>query len=244
MSVLSIGLGAAGGVDAADLSFPVPALRAASLAVNTNWTGLFIGAEGGQGWGTDQLFFPGPLSRTSRFDTSGGSAGATIGYHFQLPVSNWVFGIEGNLDWTDIKGTTPCPVATFSCSTKLDGLATGTGRIGYAWSNFLVYGKGGFAWGRDRAWGTSATGVVVERTAQVDRIGYVVGAGIEYMFAPNWAAKLEYNHIKFDSTTVAARTPGGTFIENIELSGRSLDMVKGGVNYHFNWLPPAVLVRN
>ena len=224
--------------------FGVAPVKAAFTPVATNWSGLFIGAEGGTGWGTDQLFFPGPLTRTTSFDTSGALAGAVMGYNFQLPGSNWVFGIEGNLDWADIKGTTPCPLATFNCHTKLDALASGTGRVGYAWSNVLVYGKAGFAWGRDRALGTSATGAIVERTALIGRTGYTFGAGIEYMFAPNWAAKFEYDYTKFDSKVVAANSPTGTFIENVELGGRSINTVKGGVNYHFNWVPPAVLVRN
>jgi outer membrane immunogenic protein len=232
----------AGSARAADLG--VAPVKAAFVPVSTNWSGLFIGAEGGTGWGTDQLFFPGPLTRTSSFDTSGALAGVVIGTHFQLPGSNWVFGIEGNLDWADIKGTTSCPLAGFSCSTKLDAYASGTGRIGYAWSSFLLYGKAGFAWGRDRAWGASATGAVVEHTTRIGRSGYTLGAGIEYMFAPNWAAKLEYDYTQFDSRTVAAKTPAGTFIENIELSGRSFSTIKGGINYHFNWVPPAVLVRN
>ena len=56
--------------------FGVAPVKAAFTPVATNWSGLFIGAEGGTGWGTDQLFFPGPLTRTTSFDTSGTLAGA------------------------------------------------------------------------------------------------------------------------------------------------------------------------
>jgi len=244
ISWLSLGLGAAGGAAAADLPVTVPAVKATALAATTNWTGLFIGAEGGQGWGTDQLFFPGPLTRTSGFDTSGAVAGGVIGYNFQAPVHNWVFGFEASLDWADINGTTPCPLVGFDCASKLDEILAGTGRVGYAFGNALLYAKGGFAWSRNRASGTSrATGAIVERTGQVGRSGYTLGAGAEYMFAPNWSAKLEYDYYHFDSKTVVATTPGGTVLENVELTGRSLNLIKGGVNYHFNWVPPAVLAR-
>ena len=33
------------------------------------------------------------------------------------------------------------------------------------------------------------------------RDGYTVGAGIEYMFAPNWSAKIEYQYYNFGSGT-------------------------------------------
>jgi outer membrane immunogenic protein len=244
MALLSIG-GAAGSAAAADLSFPVPTLKAASLQATTNWTGLFIGAEGGRGWGTDQLFFPGPLTRTSSFDTSGAMAGGVIGYNWQAPAGNWLFGVEASLDWADIHGAVPCPLAGFDCSTRLDAIYAGTGRVGYAWGNVLLYAKGGYAWSPDRAIATSlATGAIVERTDRVGRNGYTLGAGADYMFAPNWSAKIEYDYYKFDRTTVAASTPAGTFVENVELTSRSLNIIKGGVNYHFNWVPPAVLVRN
>ena len=67
-----------------------------------------------------------------------------------------------------------------------------------------------------------------------DRWGYAVGAGLEYGFAPNWSAKLEYMHYGFDDIT----SPGGTIGPPITLGLRA-DTVKAGVNYRFGWGGPA-----
>src|SRR3569623_2807668 len=87
-----------------------------------------------------------------------------------------------------------------------DWLASGTGRLGYSWGPGMIYAKGGGAC-RDNG-GLSANAGTV---ALVDRndTGYTVGAGLEYMFAPAWSAKIEYQYYNFDRTNVAITGVGG-----------------------------------
>jgi outer membrane immunogenic protein len=66
--------------------------------------------------------------------------------------------------------------------------------------------------------------------------GWLLGAGIEWAFAPNWSAKVEYNYLGLDDRTftVPAGSPflaGDTFTQ----SNRNIQMVKVGINYLFNW---------
>jgi outer membrane immunogenic protein len=240
---LLAGIGLAGAASAADLATKAPAYRAPPVML-TNWSGLFIGVEGGGGWGRDSLFFPGPLTATGGFDTSGAVAGGVIGYNWQTPGSSWVFGLEGNFDWADIKGTTICPNPTFNCGTKIDQIHTATGRIGYAWDKVMVYGKGGYAWSNERAEVVvPGTGAINDATGWTGRDGYTLGAGLEYMFVPNWSAKIEYDYYHFDGKTRAANTPAGVFIENITMNSRDVNVVKAGLNYHFNWSPSPVLAK-
>ena len=68
------------------------------------------------------------------------------------------------------------------------------------------------------------------------RDGYTVGGGIEYMFAPNWSAKAEYQYYNFgDSRFVApaALVPFGSFHNDDHT-------IKAGINYRFNLGGPAV----
>ena len=68
------------------------------------------------------------------------------------------------------------------------------------------------------------------------RDGYTVGAGVEYMFAPNWSAKAEYQYYNFGDTRFVAPAvlaPFGTF-HNDEHT------LKFGVNYRFNFAAPVV----
>ncbi len=201
-----------------------------------DWSGFYIGAEGGGAFGSDNLFFPDPFfpSATGRFDTSGAMAGGVVGYNWQAPGSNWVFGVEGNLDWADINGTAICPSGA-SCSSNLNEIFTGTGRIGYAWNSVLLYAKGGFAWTNDRADVVDpVAGGIIDSTGRVGRDGYTLGAGLEYMFAPGWSAKVEYDYYNFGATTVSGSTPGGAFVEPITLANYSVNSLKAGINYHFN----------
>ena len=90
-----------GGV-APDPSFaPVPA------APGTNWTGAYIGAQGGYGWGQTQwpdvFGVVAPGGSLPRFDNSGWLAGGTIGVNAQS--GRFVFGVEGEILATGIKGS-------------------------------------------------------------------------------------------------------------------------------------------
>jgi outer membrane immunogenic protein len=206
-----------------------------------DWSGFYIGAEGGGGFGSDRLFFPAAGTSTGRFDTSGAIAGGVIGYNWQAPGSSWVFGVEGNFDWADIGGSTVCPNVAFNCGTNLNEIFTGTGRIGYAWNSVLMYAKGGYAWTNDRAdVFVPGTGAIGDSTGRAGRDGYTLGVGLEYMFAPNWSAKVEYDYYNFGGKTMNGNTPAGVFIEPITMTNYSVNAVKAGINYHFNWGGPVV----
>jgi outer membrane immunogenic protein len=72
-------------------------------------------------------------------------------------------------------------------------------------------------------------------TASNTKDGYTVGAGLEYMFAPNWSAKAEYQYYNFGNTTITAGPAPvvGARFRDDEHS------VKVGVNYRFGWGGPA-----
>jgi outer membrane immunogenic protein len=110
-----------------------------------------------------------------------------------------------------------------------------TGRIGYTWGPALLYAKGGYAW-RNGGLGVNVAGVPQPFTATGNsKDGYTVGAGLEYMFAPNWSAKAEYQYYNFGSTTF---TSGPADIVGVR--GREDEhTVKVGVNYRFGWGGPS-----
>ena len=88
------------GAIAADLS--VAPLYKAPPAVVTqayNWTGFYIGINGGGGFGRSAW------DTTGSFNTSGGLVGCTVGYNYQ--VGQAVFGVEGDIDWADAATDSP-----------------------------------------------------------------------------------------------------------------------------------------
>ena len=119
---------------------------------------------------------------------------------------------------------------------KNNQLGSVTGRVGYTWGPALLYAKGGFAWRDNNNIGVSVAGVPAAfTTASTQKDGYTVGAGLEYMFAPNWSAKAEYQYYNFGSTTFTsgpAPIVGARFRDDEHT-------VKVGVNYRFGWGGPA-----
>jgi outer membrane immunogenic protein len=202
---------------AADLPRAMPAKAPAFVPVTYNWTGFYLGINGGYGWGR---------SRWSGFgtsnDPSGGMIGGTIGYNWQAMGSPWVFGLEGDIDWTDIKSTFANAACPTGCQTKNNWLGTARGRVGYAWDRVMLYGTGGAAFGDIEANQGGRPG------ASDTKVGWAAGAGVEGALVGNWTAKLEYLHVDLGSINcgvVSCSVPTRV--------GFHADEVRAGVNYRF-----------
>jgi len=85
---------------AADLPRGAP-YRAPVYAPQYNWTGFYLGINGGGGFG-DSDWNGFAVSNKP----SGGMIGGTAGYNWQGAGSPWVFGLVGDIDWTNIKDNT------------------------------------------------------------------------------------------------------------------------------------------
>ena len=111
-------------------------------------------------------------------------------------------------------------------------LGSVTGRVGYSFGAALLYAKGGYAFKDGDHINASVGGVPVAFTTDGNhRDGYTVGAGLEYMFAPNWSAKIEYQYYNFGSGTFASPVDVAHFTDDEHT-------VKAGINYRFNWGGP------
>jgi outer membrane immunogenic protein len=177
---------------------------------------------------------------------SGFIGGGYAGYNYQ--IKQFVIGIDGDYSWASLTGSnsTISPTGfTDRQNDKVKWLATVTGRLGYAVDNWLFFGKGGWAWAGFS--GTSAefnvAGVnTANGTYSTTRDGWTLGTGVEWGFARNWSAKVEYDYVKFSTanynesdtnTGVGGGSPAGT----VNVFGRSatsyLNIFKLGVAYRF-----------
>jgi outer membrane immunogenic protein len=98
----------------------------------------------------------------------------------------------------------------------------------------MIYAKGGVAFRDNKSLEASPFLASLGVTSDRDDTGYTVGGGFEYMFAPAWSAKVEYQYYNFDNTNVSV---AGVPVLNYR---DDLHTVKVGVNYHFNWAGPVV----
>jgi len=208
VSALALG----GSVSAADL--PRPLTKAPILPPFYNWTGFYFGVNGGGAWGTSKW------DSTGEFDISGGVFGGTAGYNWQ--TGPWVFGLEGDVDWSRIKGHTAlaCPLG---CETRNSWLATARGRIGYASYQFLPYVTGGVALGNIEARRPFFAG------NNETNVGWTVGAGLEYAFPGNWSAKAEYLFVDLGDIKCGLACSAFT-TDNVTFNAHVL---RGGINYRF-----------
>ena len=237
-----IGLAAVGmsaPASAADLAArPYTKAPPPMVAAVYDWTGFYIGANGGLGssrkcWASivpNLLIGP-----EGCHDATGGTAGGQIGYRWQ--ASNWVFGIEGQGDWADLSGSNASLLFPgFSNHSKIDAFGLLTGQVGYAWNNVLFYVKGGAAVTGDR-FRIDFAGVPESTTVNQTRWGGTVGAGFEFGFAQNWSAGFEYDHLFMQDKNVAFATPAGVFV-GADRIRQDVDLVTIRVNYR--WGGPVI----
>src|SRR5262245_19166889 len=120
-----------------------PIYKSPARETEYSWAGFYAGAQLGATWGSARWTLDGSGSVEPR--VAGLLGGGEIGFNQQ--VGRWVFGLQGDLNWSNAHGARPCPNGFFySCESELDFLATTTARIGYAyWDRLLVYAKGGLA---------------------------------------------------------------------------------------------------
>jgi outer membrane immunogenic protein len=194
-------------------------------AVVYNWTGFYVGGHVGGAF-TDGTNLMGSDARFL-----GGVQG---GFDYQF-APNWVMGIEAQYSWLSGGSSSTLFPAGTVVTGKSDQLGSVTGRVGYTWGPALLYAKGGYAWRDNNNIGVSVAGVPAGfTTSGNNQNGYTVGGGLEYMFAPNWSAKAEYQYYNFGKTTF---TSGPADIVGASLKNDE-HTVKLGVNYRFGWGGP------
>ena len=186
---------------------------AGSLQLDSNWT-------------------DGALGETGRFPISGYLVGGTVGANYQIGA--YVFGIEGDADWTDLHGGSGSTCGAISdlvppptgCQTQSEWLATVRGRLGYTFNNVLIYGTGGAAVGNIQ------NGLIPPSTFDSKtETGWTIGAGVEIAFAPNWTVKAEYLFVDLpDTTCTTVANCGGAVGSTVSFNE---SIVRAGINFKF-----------
>src|SRR5580704_1991114 len=134
-----VALGFASPAPAADLAAKAPGPMMAAIY---DWSGFYIGANGG--WGSSRkcwdagTFGAFSIGDEGCHDATGGVAGGQIGYRWQS--SAWVFGLEAQGNWADLRGSNASVFAgAFTNRSRIDAFGLFTGQVGYAWNNALLY---------------------------------------------------------------------------------------------------------
>ena len=230
---------------AADLAARPYTKAPAMFAAVYDWSGFYVGANGGWGssrkcWDNTSVTLGVVIAARPEgcHDATGGVAGGQVGYRWQ--AGTWVFGLEAQGDWANLKGSNGSLVFAPNATnrSKIDSFGLFTGQVGYAANNVLLYVKGGAAVTSDKYYGANtATGVVID-SARETRWGGVVGVGLEYGFAPNWSAAIEYDHLFMGTKDNTYTLVGTNTFSRVDRVSQDVDLVTVRVNYR--WGGPIV----
>src|SRR6195256_1853728 len=238
-----VALVSAAPASAADLAARPYTKAPPMIAAIYDWSGFYIGANGGWGssrncWtATSSLGGPVPPTSEGCHDATGGVVGGQVGYRWQS--GGWVFGVEAQGDWADLRGSNTSVILTpFVNRAKIDARGLCTGQVGYAWNNVLWYVKRGAAVTNDKYEGLNP-GVVFDRASET-RWGGTVGTGLEYGFAPNWSAAVEYDHLFMGTRNVSFTSvlPPVGINSRADSIRQDVDMVTARINYR--WGGPVI----
>jgi len=233
VALATLGMAAAP-ASAADLAArPYTKAPPPMVAAVYDWTGFYIGINGGGGSARNCWDVTPPTVAVTAaegcHDATGGVAGGQIGYRWQ--TANWVWGVEGQGNWADFRGSNVSLLfAPDFNRSRVDAFGLITGQVGYAWNSVLFYVKGGAAvTGEKFDAFTGATGVLLASANQT-RWGGTVGAGLEFGFAQNWSVGVEYDHLFMGSRNVTLTGPVFSETEHIR---QDVDMGLVRLNYRF-----------
>lgn len=262
-------------------SFADSTTKPPSAAISPSWTGFYAGSNIGYGWTEDQstaissndpatqvlILNAVPLSLNSpTLKSSGVLGGLQLGYNYQF-APNWLLGIETDLQVSDLKDRssgafTELGVPFSSTAHQhVDWFGTVRGRLGFLITpDWLVYGTGGFAYGRvEQSYSiannakfisigflTAPSFICVEASVCASgsdtqtRTGWTAGGGVEWRI-PNFAilnrpatVKLEYLHVNLGNKDVIVRAlsnPAASFTARFE--DTAFNVVRTGVNVRF-----------
>jgi outer membrane immunogenic protein len=241
-------------VVAADLpSLSTPPVMPPSPPASTNWTGLYVGVNGGGG--LDHFAFPfytdlfGNFEKTSSGISSKGAVlGGQIGYNYQLTnlpiIGHAVAGVEVDSDWASLTGSTTVNTlasgpATFT--TRFENFGTARLRLGYDFDRLLVFFTGGLSYGTTRSsynFAGFSNANTDTHTGLPPHVG-VVGIGAEYALTNNFSIKAEYLYDFIRDDFVTFTTP----TSQVGFGTRSMyHIARIGLNYKLDLFSPPVPV--
>lgn len=201
-----------------------------SPAQAQDWSGLYIGGSIGTAdretaWTDVDGDWESPGEIAADDDADATSIGAHVGYNWQF--GNWVVGAQGGVAFADLSETT-FEQGDVNVDNSLSFIADLRANAGYSFGAFLPYLTVGAAYSNlEHSW------LEIDDTDDSwqdfgNEVALVYGAGVEYAFAPNWSAGLEYLVYDFDSET-------STNPLNYRMDvGTELDVVQFTVNYRIN----------
>jgi outer membrane immunogenic protein len=223
----------AGPAMAADLP-PAPAVapmyKAPVFVPAFSWTGFYVGADGGYGWGNSSGTLAdaaGAAVAPYSYGANGPIAGGFVGGNYQ--INQFVLGVEADWQWADLTGNSGALPSGHTMSSTVKDYGSLRGRLGFAVDRFLIFGTGGWAWGN---WSTSYAvngfGPFYSNNAS-STSGWTAGAGVEYAFTNNIIGRVEYRYTDLGSSSYTDVATNSSELGNKV----TINDIRAGVSFKF-----------
>jgi outer membrane immunogenic protein len=200
-----------------------------------NWTGCYIGGNVGGAWSRDSFTFTNNalVVEDFSFNPSSFIGGGQIGCNYQF-TPNWVLGIEGTWSGTNLnQADASVLVIPRFRGIKIDEVATVTGRLGYVWDRWMVYGKGGWADVRVKTTSINPLDGVTGDTTGWNG-GWTAGGGVEYALWQNIILGVEFDYVHVNFSRSGAFSNGD--VPLLVTNGKAdISSVVARASYLFNW---------
>jgi outer membrane immunogenic protein len=209
--------------------------------LNADWSGFYAGGQLGGAWSNIDWQFQNAnyfntlgttvVGNDFSHDPKGVIGGVIGGYNYQ--TGPWLLGLELSASAANMNQELPSPLfpKLDTTTTSVRWLTTITGRLGYAWNRWLLYGKGGWAGGDVKVTALDEDVAVYAAESQWAN-GWTVGGGAEYMIwdCTSLGVAYDYADLSIDNKTVtcpncngSAGVPGfGTPIVNGDVKVQSV----------------------
>lgn len=201
-------------------------------------SGYLGGIQGGYNWQIDQWVFGGEAEGSASHLRNGQFGNACGLNQFGVPS----FGFTGSCCFSQLGTTVFCGPASpgfglgglgfgfgGGFGARVEALGLFSGRVGYSVDRTLLFGKGGAALAHVK-YVVNVPGVVSE-TPTAQRLGWIIGAGVEHALTEHWSIKAEYNYIDLGTDRVDVTSASGvTFSQDQSLQ---MQVAKIGLNYRF-----------
>src|SRR3954470_5674195 len=195
--------------------------------------GFYVGGHVGYLFGTGTATLGDPTGIAS----AGGSSavgqlfgGVQAGYQTVLP-SRWMLGVELDLSFIDARESAQVlsyrTTAGGYADEQLEYLGGLRGRLGYALGAWTPFVTGGLAFASTRWSNTSLTTGNEDATPGQWRLGWTVGAGLDYAVDKRWTARVEYLYTNLGPTGFTFGAPARYDTQY------DLHRVRFALNYHF-----------
>ena len=216
LTMLSLGAATAADLGEADEAMANPSV---------NWTGFYFGVNAGRGWGKSRWTF-----NDNNNQIEHGLGGVEIGVHggYQRQWGHLIAGIEADVDGASLDGASSCPNLKFDCTTKVSGLESVRGRLGFSAGKMHVYGTAGLAMEQITHHTVEPTNPTNNESAQGGNLhGWVAGGGLEVLLAPNANIGIEVLHYNFAQQTLdLTKDISGNVVSDVTFAAQGENVVR------------------